>query len=437
MIQKFIIILSLLTYSCGMFHEQLKQPQMIDVTSFEKRSFDDVNLRKFIAKSGYSDFKKWHFEELYLAAIYFNPRMEVVKKELQLAWADEITAAQIPNPIITLVPGADNSSHHQPFMPSNLYIPIQTNGKRGLTKNISKYRSLAAQSKVEKVKWDIRKEILTYFINLYFAQQKKQAYYDNIVTQKAIIKIYDQQLKNGQLLTNIASKANVVDLETQIQLQDAQTSEDKNLAGLATTIAVPLVAMKQIKIDFSDLDKILHSDSDFEKLRAKAIMQNPELVAALMEYNATHEALKLEIAKRIPDFNIGPAYQWDAHDGGKIGLGISFQLPIFNQNEGPIAQAKAKRDIAVANFNMLQTQVISAIETAKISLDTAKQKYALAKKLYDEEKARMQNLKMQLGNSKLAELPMLHALSESQITHQKVMDGGIRHICVKICGFIM
>lgn len=422
------IILCLINSSCISLNKEPLETKLVDLKFFQSRNFNDPNLEKFIEKiNGKKPQKNWGVDNLYLAAIYFNPRMEVVKRELQLAKAGEVTAGQIPNPILSITPGIDNSnSKGQMYSSMSFILPIETNGKRGLRKNITQFRTQAAQAKIETIKWDIRREILAALISLYSADQKRKTYQEAAATQKTIINIYEQRAKQGQLLTAIASQANIVNLQTQLQLQDSKAIKDKSLVSLAASVSVPVDAVDKISIDFSDIKKISHSDLDLENLRAKTLLNNPELVAALMEYNATHEALKLEIAKQIPDINIGPAYQWDAHDGGKIGLGISLTLPIFNQNEGPIAEAKARREIAAANFNMIQTRIISGIETAKVSLVTAKKQYDLAKKLLDEERKKIKTLQSQLSKNELGKLPMLHALSEAQMIHQNVIDAEIQ-----------
>ena len=41
-----------------------------------------------------------------------------------------------------------------------------------------------------------------------------------------------------------------------------------------------------------------------------------------------------------PDVHLNPGYQFDQGDN-KWSIGLTFDLPILNQNQGPIAEAKA------------------------------------------------------------------------------------------------
>src|SRR6185436_12086335 len=67
-----------------------------------------------------------------------------------------------------------------------------------------------------------------------------------------------------------------------------------------------------------------------------------------------------------PDIHLNPGYQWDQGEN-KWQLGVSMELPVLNRNQGPIAEAKAKRDEAAARFLALQSRVISEIDRALLN----------------------------------------------------------------------
>jgi outer membrane protein TolC len=104
--------------------------------------------------------------------------------------------------------------------------------------------------------------------------------------------------------------------------------------------------------------------------RRESLQSRSDILAALAKYFSAQAALELEVAKRIPDFHLGPGYQWD-QGSNKWTLGISFELPIFNHNQGPIAEATARRAEAVAQFNLVQAQAIAAIDSAVAAQNTA------------------------------------------------------------------
>jgi outer membrane protein TolC len=71
----------------------------------------------------------------------------------------------------------------------------------------------------------------------------------------------------------------------------------------------------------------------------------------------------LEIARQYPDVHLAPGYQFDQGEH-KLSLGLSVELPILNQNQGPIAEAKARRERAAAQLLALQAKIIAQIDLA-------------------------------------------------------------------------
>ncbi|MBV8578644.1 MAG: TolC family protein [Acetobacteraceae bacterium] len=102
---------------------------------------------------------------------------------------------------------------------------------------------------------------------------------------------------------------------------------------------------------------------DLGALRARALTQRPEILDALARYEAAEATLRLEVARQYPDLNIGPGYQYNQGQNQFI-LAISLPLPILNQNQGPIAAARAAREVAAAEFDKVQTTVLGQLETA-------------------------------------------------------------------------
>jgi outer membrane protein TolC len=98
-------------------------------------------------------------------------------------------------------------------------------------------------------------------------------------------------------------------------------------------------------------------------MRSRALQSRADILVALAEYAASQSALQLEIAKQYPDVHLGPGYQFDQGDH-KFSLALTAELPLLNQNQGPISQAEARRAEAAARFNALQARVITEIDRA-------------------------------------------------------------------------
>ena len=99
-------------------------------------------------------------------------------------------------------------------------------------------------------------------------------------------------------------------------------------------------------------------------------------------------ALRLQIANQYPNITLGPGFNYD-FGVNKYMLSVGAdQLPIFNQNQGPIAQAEARRAQAAARFTALQAKIIGEIDAASADYRGAERSLATARALAAQEKRR-------------------------------------------------
>jgi len=112
---------------------------------------------------------------------------------------------------------------------------------------------------------------------------------------------------------------------------------------------------------------------------------------SLAQYAAAEAALQLEISKQYPDVQIGPGYTYEERNNF-FTIGVSTNLPLFNRNQGPIAEAEARRKEAAAVFLEKQAKVIADSERA-LALYTATLK-ELAES--DQSLRKLQDLQVQM-----------------------------------------
>ena len=132
-------------------------------------------------------------------------------------------------------------------------------------------------------------------------------------------------------------------------------------------------------------------------MRSAALTNRADLLAALARYAASQSALQLEIARQYPDLQIGPGYKWD-QGANKWSLGISLTLPLFNQNQGQIAQAKAQRELAAAQFIALQARDIAQTEHALAGYRAALATLDAAQSLAATQQSRTQSAQRQFSS---------------------------------------
>jgi outer membrane protein TolC len=68
----------------------------------------------------------------------------------------------------------------------------------------------------------------------------------------------------------------------------------------------------------------------------------------------------------------------------KWSLALSLELPLFNHNQGPIAEAEARRRQTAAEFNVAQAKAIAEIDGAMAAQTAAAAQLAQVRRLCDE-----------------------------------------------------
>ncbi len=107
-------------------------------------------------------------------------------------------------------------------------------------------------------------------------------------------------------------------------------------------------------------------------LRQLAVIGRTDVRSSLAQYEAAQSALQLQVANQYPNLLLGPGYNYEFGTNRFI-LNPAIDFPIFNQNQGPIAQAVANRQQARASFTALQAQIIGAIDAAAAAYRTTTQ----------------------------------------------------------------
>lgn len=398
---------------------ETKLPSEVELQSaqqFEARRLDESELKDFMKAGGAPvptwPLRTWNLNQLNMAALYYSPDLDVARAQWHTIKAAEITAGQIPNPSVGFSPTWDETQLYHLFLPFNLNIPIETADKRQLRIQNAQDQSKSAEYKIVSMAWTVRTRLINSLIDCYAADRSVALYRKQAKDQKPIVDLFNQRAASGQSLNLNAGQILVAYQQTLLAEKDAERQQAEARASLAAALGLPLDAITSLNIDWKTIASVEKKDSSVpDGLRETTLNHNAELMAALADYIAAHSALQLELAKRIPDINIGPGYDW-SRNGNIYTLGLSITLPIFNDNEGPIAEAKAKREEAAERFNALQARIIGDIEVAQAGYKVSFAKLKRAAELLGAEQAKFNRLSTQLGGGDAAKLPLLLARSE-------------------------
>ena len=387
-----LLLASCLFVGCAV-HRYRPAPIVPSTTAsqFESRSFADPGLRSFEEQNlGHSvspwPSKNWGLQTLSLAALYFNPALDLARARLATAEGAVITARARPNPTFDLTPGVP-----APYLLTQDFLfPIATAGKRGLRVQIAKNLRQAAQFDLADSAWTVaigvRLALLNYVVaarNLELLQSEQKARADQVSILEQILRAGENTKSDVDLARIELSKITASERSVEVQVADAKST-------LAIAIGVPTAAIDASDFSWPEMDTPPSADSlSLDQVRRDAVINRLNVRRALAQYAATEADLHSEIAKQYPNFNLGPGYTYEERNSF-FTVGFSTSLPIFNRNQGPIAEAEGRREEAAARFLQTQAQVIENAQRAFAVYKAALSAFSQAESAYELQKSQLQ-----------------------------------------------
>jgi outer membrane protein TolC len=268
----------------------------------------------------------------------------------------------------------------------SLDVPIETAGKRGYRVAQAQHLAQAARCNLAGAAWRVRSGVRHALLDLQADQRAVEVLQRQVVVLSNLVQLLDQQLVAGAIAPLDVGLARVNLENALLDLADARRQTAEARVALATAMGIPAGAMADVEVEFPGLESLPDDLVDAE-VRREAVLNRSDILAALAEYAASQSALQLEIAKQYPDVHLNPGYEFDQGDN-KWGLGLSLELPLLDQNQGPIAEAAARRQEAAARFIAVQATAIGEIERALAGYRAANDQVSVADSLLAEQQER-------------------------------------------------
>jgi outer membrane protein TolC len=406
------------------------QPQPISAGKttdlFEARSLENPDLQKFLAANDVNNPSEWDIKALTLVAFYYQPALAEARAQLLAAQAAKITAGQRPNPSVSVNPGYDTQipGNFSPWLvPLSFDVPLETAGKRGKRLAQAEHLAEAARWNLIGTVWQVRSQVRMALLNFYFARETETVLARQETFQSNVVSLLEGQLAAGVISDFEVTQARIALNTTQLAGQEAVGKFNQARIELAHALGVPERALEEVEFSFAALNE-LPRELTRPEVRRAALLNRADVRGALADYAASQSALQLEIANQYPDVHLGPGYTWNNGNAGdsQWSLGLTVTLPVLNHNQGPVAEAEAKRTQAAAHFLTVQANAIAQIDSALAGYDAALNQASTARTLLDNLQKRLQSVRAQAEAGEMVPLAVASAEVEFGTGAQNQLD---------------
>lgn len=364
-----------------------------NAAAIEARSLNNPRLHRFIEAAlpsakgadpvveNASKFT-WGLTALTLAALYYHPNLDIARSKLTEARAAVATAAEIPNPSLSFEELSYNASIAAPSpwtVAPVIDFLIETFGKRQYRTAQARDLVAAAHDDLATASWQVRTGVRDSLIDLWAARKKLALLRQRLALQNQLVTLLERRFAVGEVSALDLARERINRDQLGLAVRNADSQRIEARTRLAAAIGIPVPALGRVRLSFAALAHPEQPKPDVATgaLRRKALVARSDVQALLADYTAAESALALQVANQYPNIRLAPGYAFDQGQN-KYMLLPAAKLPVFNQNQGPIAEAAARRAEAAARFTALQTKIIDQVDgaaaryrAAQRTLDTA------------------------------------------------------------------
>ncbi|MBK4736779.1 TolC family protein [Noviherbaspirillum pedocola] len=309
-----------------------------------------------------------------MAALFFNPDLQAVRAKLATTEAGQVTAAQRPNPVLqfplqwTVNPNTGVSPWIVGFA---LDIPIETAGKRGYRVNEAGHLVTAARLQTANVAWSIRSQLREQLLSLWSTSERFGLLQRQVDLDQKLVTILEKRLAAGYASTWEVNQQRLSLIQDRNELLAVQREMAAAKVRVASVLGLRAEALSNAQLDLTGFSSPV-PELPPQGIRRQALLNRADVLEGLAQYEVSQAALQLEVARQYPNLHLGPGYTFDqgAH---KVGFDFTgLELPIFNRNEGPIAEARSRRLEAEARVKQLEAKAFAEVDSAVAAYNTTR-----------------------------------------------------------------
>lgn len=368
--------------ACGFIQYEPKAiDPAVNVARFESKDPSSEPFRQHLLNSGYAEnqlpLQQWGIDELTYCALFFHPSLDVARAQWRAAEAAVNTAGVRPIP--NLKSEGSRSSAEQSSNPYAyefiIDLQIETANKRNIRIENASHLSQAAKLEIAQMAWGLRNQVALSLNEYQFNLQLSQVLQNETSQREEIVTIFQKRLGLGEASNVELSTANLLLQAARLELIARQQNQSVLISKLAGNLGLSLAKTAAIPLFNAPLDSALLAQA-WDKnvtadVQATAVFNRLDIRIALEKYAAAEARLKLEIAKQYPNIILSPGYAYAPGDR-TWSLGLSGLLTLLQKNRIPIAEARQLREVEAAQFEALQTKVMTEASIANAELLQAK-----------------------------------------------------------------
>lgn len=307
-------------------------------------------------------------------ALERSPALSAFDAEIRIAEARTISALALPNPELEtevedalgdgVFDGFDSAVYN-----AGISQLVETGHKRRLRGDVAEAESELTRLQFEVAKRRLVAEVASRYVEVLAAQRVEEIARENLNIANEAYESVHAQVEGGRGSAIDSGQALIGRNEAQLASESANLRSQLARQKLSSLWAEAEPSFDRVA---GGLESPARGIPSRESLDA-TIPGHPAVALARSGVDAATAQLELERKKRVPDVTVGVGYRHDRTvEDNAVVLGLSLPLPLFNRNEGGIAEAEAVIEKNEALVSQTETQLRLEIASARARMEAAR-----------------------------------------------------------------
>jgi cobalt-zinc-cadmium efflux system outer membrane protein len=307
-------------------------------------------------------------------ALFLRQNLDLIiaKYGIDYAQGQAITARLFPNPVLSVGAVGSMTQGRTLSRTGQVYPQVQQlfemAGKRGYRIESAAYGIQGAEAAFEDAIRQLSFTLKETYYRVQLGLRRLNLAEENRDRFARILEINTVRFKKGFIaeVDLIRIRLQVVDFHSQFitALQDTESAR----ADLRVLLQLPATTKLELTTDM----EYRRIDPDVRAMQQLALDGRPDIRVKRIARAQRSADLKLAQAYRYPDVTIGGGYALQGREGPdnpqQLGLSVGVPLPLFNRNQGGIAQGEVNVQVAEADLRKTLVEVENQVDIAHRNL---------------------------------------------------------------------
>lgn len=288
--------------------------------------------------------------ELVAVALTCNRALRAQRFAIGEARALLVTAGRWPNPTLDAFvrPGVDGASGTA--FGIDLLFGLLRPDERPAQRAVAEARVEEVRTEIALAELELAAAVRRARLATLVERRRVALLQEEAALRAEAVRLVRQQRELGETTSIAVALVELDEVSIQRALRDGRAASERARRALNALVGLPPDAELVLTDANAPLSVRVYADLDDHELDRRILAGRFDLHARAAAYRTREAELRLAVARQFPNLSIGPSFEKEVDGTDSFGLGGSLALPLFDRNQGEIAEREAARDRARAEY---------------------------------------------------------------------------------------